>query len=79
MNTDERRVLELRLTKEELTNYYIEHNYHATHWIILNDIICNEWDTFRLFGFTFDDGQAIQKGIALSAFILTCNQYLMES
>ena len=76
LNTDYRRVNKMKLTRHQLKQYHIELNYHATHWMILNSIINSEWDTFQLFGFTFEDGQAIQKGIAFSAFILSANQFI---
>ncbi len=78
LNKDKYRVLKMKLPPRELMIRYSEYTHASVNWSILNSIIISEWDTFRLFGFTFEDGEVIQKALAFSALLITANQYAME-
>lgn len=67
------RVLSSNISTEESILKYGEITNASVDWLILNTILMEEWETFRLFGFTFNDGQAIQKAFAFSALLVSMN------
>jgi hypothetical protein len=77
-NKDIYRVLHNDIPKNEVLKNYCEHTQSSVNWLMLNTIITEEWETFRLFGFTFDDAQLIQKCVSISAFILAMNKYVVN-
>lgn len=67
------RVLSTSISVQESIVTYGEITNASVDWIILNTVLTEEWETFRLFGLTFNDGQAIQKAFAFSALLVTMN------
>jgi len=67
------RVLSTSMTIEESIAKYCEVTHASVDWLILNTILMEEWETFRLFGLTFNDGEAIQKAFAFSTLLVTMN------
>ena len=67
------RVLSTTITTQESIVTYGEITNASVDWLILNTILTEEWETFRLFGLTFNDGAAIQKAFAFSALLVTMN------
>lgn len=67
------RVLSTSITTQESIVKYGEITNASVDWIILNTILTEEWETFRLFGLTFNDGQAVQKAFAFSALLVSMN------
>ena len=67
------RVLSSTLTAKESIITYSEITNASVDWLILNSILSEEWETFRLFGLTFNDGAAIQKAFAFSALLVRMN------
>ena len=67
------RVLSTKMTAHESIEKYSEITNSSVDWIILNSILMEEWETFRLFGLTFNDGAAIQKAFAFSALLVSMN------
>lgn len=67
------RVLSSTISEQESVVKYCEITNSSVDWLILNTVLMEEWETFRLFGFTFNDGQAIQKAFAFSALLVSMN------
>ena len=44
-------------------------------WLVLYTILKERWVSFSFFGLTFEDGDAIKKGLALSAMLVAANHF----
>lgn len=67
------RVLSTSISAQDSIVKYSEITNASVDWLILNTVLTEEWETFRLFGLTFNDGAAIQKAFAFSALLVTMN------
>lgn len=70
---DKYRVLSTSMTYQQTVEQYCKVTNASVDWIILNTILVEEWETFQIFGMTFNDGQAIQKAFSFSALLVSMN------
>ena len=52
---------------------WVRDNGSSIDWIVLYTILKERWISFSFFGLTFEDGNAIKKGLALSAMLVAAN------
>ena len=76
---DKYRVLSTTMTYQQTVEQYCKITNASVDWIILNTILVEEWETFQIFGLTFNDGQAIQKAFSFSALLVSMNAIAQNS
>tara|TARA_Y100000389_G_C17251126_1_gene408137 strand:- start:240 stop:776 length:537 start_codon:yes stop_codon:yes gene_type:complete len=54
---------------------WVRDNGSSIDWIVLYTILKERWISFSFFGLTFEDGDAIKKGLALSAMLVAANSF----
>lgn len=61
--------------KSPNTPDWVRDNGSSIDWIVLYTILKERWISFSFFGLTFEDGDAIKKGFALSAVLVASNNF----